>query len=63
MGGELSGPRLLVNIVARRLNLSHRMVRHLAQAGKLKAHKEGKLWVFDSETVEQERRRREYASD
>jgi hypothetical protein len=54
--------RLLAHHVARRLGISSRMVRHLARTGRLPARKDGpKIWVFDPDAVERERRRREYA--
>jgi excisionase family DNA binding protein len=56
-----SNPRwLLTNIVARRLSLSRRTVRHLAQKGALKGQKRGKkLWQFLEEDVEAFRIQRE----
>jgi hypothetical protein len=51
---------LLTHIVARRLNLKARTVRHLAQSGALKGKKRGKkLWHFLEEDVEAFRIRRE----
>jgi excisionase family DNA binding protein len=43
---------LRVHQVAKRLNKSRRMVRHLAQTGELRAFKTGpKLWAFSPEDV------------
>jgi hypothetical protein len=51
---------LLVHHVARRLGLSCRMVRHLAETGALRAHKAGsKIWNFLPADVEEFRMRRE----
>lgn len=56
-----SRPNVLrVNNVAKRLGLSTRMVRHLAQNGVLRAYKDGiKLWRFVSTDVEAFRMQRE----
>ena len=46
--------RLLVHHVAKRTGYSNRMVRHLAQLGRLRGSKRGKkIWVFDPADVEQ----------
>lgn len=58
MDAQIYVSRLRVNRAARRLGLSYRMVRHLAATGKLKARKEGKLWIFDPHDVDEECRRR-----
>jgi len=51
---------LLVHHVAKRLGLSRRMVRHLAETGVLPARKRGKkIWCFDGPDVEELRLRRE----
>src|SRR6266567_3772411 len=46
--------KLRVNNVARRLGLSRRTVRHLAQTGRLRAQKvRKKIWVFVSTDVDE----------
>jgi hypothetical protein len=51
---------LLTHIVAKRLSLKNRTVRHLAQSGALKGQKRGKkLWHFLEEDVEAFRINRE----
>jgi excisionase family DNA binding protein len=51
---------LFVNNVAKRLGLSRRMVRHLAETGELPAEKGGKkIWLFRSVDVDAFRARRE----
>ena len=51
---------LLVHHVARRLGMSRRMVRHLAETGKLPGYKTGrKIWQFRGADVEELRVRRE----
>ena len=51
---------LLVNNVAKRLHLSRRMVRYLAQTGAIPAYKAGrKIWRFLATDVEEFRARRE----
>lgn len=49
-----SGPRwLLTHIAAKRLSVSERTVRHLAQKGVLNGQKRGKkLWEFREDIVE-----------
>jgi len=56
-----AGPcRLLVHHVAGRLGISRRMVRHLAETGKLRGFKKGKkIWHFLVADVEELRVRRE----
>jgi excisionase family DNA binding protein len=45
---------LLAHHVAKKLGLSRRMIRHLAQSGSLKARKIGKkIWQFTAADVEQ----------
>jgi hypothetical protein len=49
-----AGQILLVHHVARRLRLSRRMVRHLAQKGKFPGHKHGpRIWHFRISDVEE----------
>lgn len=51
---------LLVNNVAKRLGLSCRTVRYLAQTGAIRAHKAGtKIWKFLATDVDEYRVRRE----
>jgi excisionase family DNA binding protein len=51
---------LRVHIVAKRLNRSRRMVRHLAQTGELHGFKIGlKLWAFRPQDVDAYRRKLE----
>lgn len=51
---------LRVHIVAKRLNRSRRMVRHLAQKGELHGFKIGpKLWAFLPQDVDAYRRKME----
>ena len=51
---------LLVHHVARRLRLSRRMVRYLAETGQLRGFKEGrKIWQFFVADVEELRLQRE----
>ena len=51
---------LLVNNVAKRLNLSRRTVRHLAKTGKLPARRiRVKIWQFRAADVEEFKARRE----
>jgi len=55
---------LLVHHVARRLGISRRMVRHLAETGKLRGHKAGrKIWQFFATDVEGLRAQRETRHD
>jgi excisionase family DNA binding protein len=55
---------LLVHHVARRLGISPRMVRHLAETGELRGFKVGrKIWRFLSTDVENLRARREARYD
>jgi ribosomal protein S14 len=55
-----SSSTLLVHHAAKKLGLSRRMVRHLAETGVLPARKLGKkIWGFDSLDVEDLRLRRE----
>ena len=57
---ELPARKLLVHNVARRLRISPRTVRHLAQIGELRGHKAGpKIWQFLPADVDEFRRRRE----
>jgi excisionase family DNA binding protein len=51
---------LLVHHVAKRLGISPRMVRHLAETGELPAYKAGrKIWRFLASDVEECRARRD----
>jgi excisionase family DNA binding protein len=67
MGIEATGipvHTLLVNNVAKRLGLSPRMVRHLAQTGALPARKAGrKIWNFRCADVDEFRDRRAASHD
>jgi hypothetical protein len=59
--GSIPSPELLrANNVARRLGLSCRMVRYLAQTGQLRAFKVGmKIWWFVANDVESYKRLRD----
>ena len=60
LAGTASAHRLLVHHVAKRLGISRRMVRHLAQKGELRGHKAGrKIWQFVVTDIEAFRTRRE----
>jgi len=55
---------LLVHHVAQRLRISRRMVRHLAETGKLRGFKPGrKIWYFSALDVDHLRARREARYD
>lgn len=61
---DLKSVSLRVNNVAKRLGLSTRMVRHLAQKGVLRAYKHGiKTWRFIAADVEAFRSLREQKYD
>ena len=54
ISSDLQPRKLGVNNVAKRLGLSPRMVRHLAERGVLRAYKEGiKTWRFVSTDVDE----------
>lgn len=50
--------RMLIEDVAKRLDVTARRVQALAQSGEIPARRQGSMWVFETEDVEEYRRRR-----